>query len=91
MGKLKKRKDGYYCAWYKGKQFLGKTVLKSHVEGGIVHLVIGPAHTDEILPLKIIHDPLAGIPADQGVAQVEDAAVHAAGQRRIDLLIEPGE
>jgi len=23
--KLKKRSDGYYCAWYKGKQFLGKT------------------------------------------------------------------
>ena len=26
MAKLKKRSDGYYCAWYKGKQFLGKTV-----------------------------------------------------------------
>lgn len=26
MGKLKKRKDGYYCAWYKGKQFLGRTI-----------------------------------------------------------------
>lgn len=25
MPKLKQRKDGYYCAWYKGKQFLGKT------------------------------------------------------------------
>lgn len=25
MAKLKKRSDGYYCAWYKGKQFLGKT------------------------------------------------------------------
>ena len=25
MPKLKKRSDGYYCAWYKGKQFLGKT------------------------------------------------------------------
>lgn len=25
MAKLKKRADGYYCAWYKGKQFLGKT------------------------------------------------------------------
>ena len=25
MGKLKQRPDGYYCAWYNGKQFLGKT------------------------------------------------------------------
>ena len=25
MAKLKQRSDGYYCAWYKGKQFLGKT------------------------------------------------------------------
>ena len=25
MAKLKQRADGYYCAWYKGKQFLGKT------------------------------------------------------------------
>ena len=25
MAKLKQRPDGYYCAWYKGKQFLGKT------------------------------------------------------------------
>ena len=25
MAKLKKRADGYYCAWYKGKQFLGRT------------------------------------------------------------------
>ncbi len=25
MGKLTKRKDGFYRAWYKGKQFLGKT------------------------------------------------------------------
>lgn len=25
MAKLKQRKDGYFCAWYKGKQFLGKT------------------------------------------------------------------
>ena len=25
MAKLKKRSDGYFCAWYKGKQFLGKT------------------------------------------------------------------
>ena len=29
MGKLKKRKDGYYCAWYKGKQFLGKTAAEA--------------------------------------------------------------
>lgn len=26
MAKLKKRKDGLYRAWYKGKQFLGKTI-----------------------------------------------------------------
>lgn len=25
MPKLKKRSDGYFCAWYKGKQFLGRT------------------------------------------------------------------
>lgn len=25
MAKLHKRSDGYYCAWYKGKQFLGKS------------------------------------------------------------------
>ena len=25
MAKLKQRPDGYFCAWYKGKQFLGKT------------------------------------------------------------------
>ena len=25
MAKLKQRPDGYYCAWYKGKQFLGRT------------------------------------------------------------------
>lgn len=25
MPKLKRRSDGYYCAWYNGKQFLGKT------------------------------------------------------------------
>ena len=25
MAKLKQRADGYYCAWYKGRQFLGKT------------------------------------------------------------------
>ena len=25
MAKLKQRSDGYFCAWYKGKQFLGKT------------------------------------------------------------------
>ena len=25
MPKLKQRPDGYFCAWYKGKQFLGKT------------------------------------------------------------------
>ena len=29
MPKLKKRKDGYYCAWYKGKQFLGKTAQEA--------------------------------------------------------------
>ena len=25
MARLKQRPDGYFCAWYKGKQFLGKT------------------------------------------------------------------
>lgn len=25
MAKAKKRSDGYYCKWYKGKQFLGRT------------------------------------------------------------------
>ena len=25
MAKLKQRPDGYYCAWYKGKQFLGRS------------------------------------------------------------------
>lgn len=25
MAKLKQRSDGYYCAWYNGKQFLGKS------------------------------------------------------------------
>lgn len=29
MAKLKQRPDGYYCAWYKGKQFLGKTELEA--------------------------------------------------------------
>lgn len=29
MAKLKKRSDGYYCAWYKGKQFLGKTAAEA--------------------------------------------------------------
>ena len=32
MGKLKKRKDGYYCAWYKGKQFLGKTATEAEAK-----------------------------------------------------------
>ena len=46
MAKLTKRKDGYYCAWYKGKQFLGKTEqeakqkrdrYKTECEFGIQH------------------------------------------------------
>lgn len=32
MGKLKKRKDGYYCAWYKGKQFLGRTIPEAEAK-----------------------------------------------------------
>ena len=32
MAKLKKRKDGYYCAWYKGKQFLGKTASEAETK-----------------------------------------------------------
>lgn len=46
MAKLKQRADGYYCAWYKGKQFLGKTEpealrkrdkYKYECENGIQH------------------------------------------------------
>jgi len=46
MAKLKQRADGYYCAWYKGKQFLGKTEAeakrkrdkyKFECENGIEH------------------------------------------------------
>lgn len=46
MAKLKKRSDGYYCAWYRGKQFLGKTEpeakrkrdrYKFECENGIEH------------------------------------------------------
>jgi len=29
MGKLKQRSDGYYCAWYNGKQFLGKSEIEA--------------------------------------------------------------
>jgi len=32
MPKLKKRSDGYFCAWYKGKQFLGKTEQEARVK-----------------------------------------------------------
>ena len=32
MAKLKKRSDGYYCAWYKGKQFLGKTPAEAETK-----------------------------------------------------------
>jgi len=32
MAKLKKRSDGYYCAWYKGKQFLGKTAAEAEAK-----------------------------------------------------------
>lgn len=32
MAKLKKRKDGYFCAWYKGKQFLGKTAQEAEAK-----------------------------------------------------------
>lgn len=46
MAKLKQRSDGYYCAWYKGKQFLGKTEAeakrkrdkyKTECEYGLAH------------------------------------------------------
>ena len=29
MAKLKQRSDGFYRAWYKGKQFLGKTIQEA--------------------------------------------------------------
>lgn len=32
MAKLTKRKDGYFRAWYKGKQFLGKTVAEAEAK-----------------------------------------------------------
>lgn len=32
MAKLKQRADGYYCAWYKGKQFLGKTAPEAELK-----------------------------------------------------------
>ena len=32
MAKLKQRADGYYCAWYKGKQFLGKTAPEAQAK-----------------------------------------------------------
>ena len=32
MAKLKQRPDGYYCAWYKGKQFLGKTAPEAQAK-----------------------------------------------------------
>lgn len=47
MPKLKQRADGYFCAWYKGKQFLGKTEpeairkrdrYKLECENGIEHI-----------------------------------------------------
>jgi len=32
MPKLKQRKDGYYRAWYNGKQFLGKTIAEAEAK-----------------------------------------------------------
>ena len=32
MAKLKKRKDGYYRAWFNGKQFLGKTAAEAEAK-----------------------------------------------------------
>ena len=32
MAKLKKRKDGYFRAWYKGKQFLGKSIQEAEAK-----------------------------------------------------------
>lgn len=32
MAKLKKRKDGYFRVWYKGKQFLGKTIAEAEAK-----------------------------------------------------------
>ena len=32
MAKLKQRNDGYFCAWYKGKQFLGKTSAEAEAK-----------------------------------------------------------
>lgn len=32
MAKLKQRNDGYFCAWYKGKQFLGKTAPEAEAK-----------------------------------------------------------
>ena len=32
MPKLKQRSDGYYRAWYKGKQFLGKTIAEAEAK-----------------------------------------------------------
>ena len=32
MAKLKKRKDGYYCAWYNGKQFLAKPAQEAEAK-----------------------------------------------------------
>ena len=32
MAKLKKRADGYFRAWYKGKQFLGKTIQEAEAK-----------------------------------------------------------
>lgn len=32
MAKLKQRADGYFCAWYKGKQFLGKTAPEAEAK-----------------------------------------------------------
>ena len=29
MAKAKKRTDGYYCKWYRGKQFLGRTIAEA--------------------------------------------------------------
>lgn len=32
MARLKQRKDGYFCAWYKGKQFIGKTAKEAETK-----------------------------------------------------------
>ena len=93
MSRLKKRPDGYYCAWFNGKQFLGKTEkeakqkrdrYKQEYETG---QVVGPIRLDE-LAASWLPVAKAGVSATtyNQYATVMDILVSVLGHRFVSSI-----